>query len=79
MALLKIVRPYTTVRLSFLASVSARLRALPHSRLTPNPYTLQELRVSVEEVESLAVRLLLDGSLEGSIDQVEGCLRLGNA
>lgn len=74
---LRIVRPYSAVRLSFLAEVRGRggTRGWIGACVFTVPVA-QELTISSEEVETLLVGLILDGSLEGKMDQIEGILRL---
>lgn len=53
--LLKLIRPYTRIRLEFISA---------------------QLNVEVAEVESLLIALILDGQIDGQIDQLEQLLVL---
>lgn len=55
--LLKLVKPYTRIRLQFAAA---------------------HLNVEVAEVESLLIALILDGQVDGQIDQLQQLLVLGS-
>ena len=58
--LLKLVKPYTTISIAYLASDAA-------------------LNIPQDEVETLAVGLILDGVLKGQIDQVAQVLHLAQS
>ena len=58
------VRPYSTVRLSRLAIVRT------HRSLT------QLLNMSVENLEALIVSLILDGRINGTVDEISKVLQL---
>ena len=53
--LLKVITPYTRIRIDFVA---------------------QELNISAAEVETLLVALILDGQVDGHIDQLDRLLLL---
>ena len=53
--LLKVIRPYTRIRIDFIAT---------------------ELNIPPHEVEPLLVALILDGQIDGHVDQVNGLLLL---
>jgi hypothetical protein len=57
-----------TIRRQVLTSVIR-----PYTRISLHELAVVELNgISVEEVEHLLIRLILDGTLQGEIDQVEG-------
>jgi DNA-binding TFAR19-related protein (PDSD5 family) len=56
-----------TIRRQVLTSVIR-----PYTRISLNELAVELNGISVEEVEHLLIRLILDGTLQGEIDQVEG-------
>jgi COP9 signalosome complex subunit 2 len=65
--LIDLIKPYTRLELSFLAKVGSLLRpTLYDSYIDP----LQQLNVEIQEVEELLIGLILEGKVEGRIDQV---------
>lgn len=69
--LIDLIKPYTRLELSFLAKVSRDSIAY-YLRLTLS----QQLNVEIEEVEELLISLILEGKVEGRIDQVAMRLEL---
>ena len=70
--LIKLIRPYTRVRIDFVSDVS-------HSCYYGNLATMvttQELNIDAADVESLLVATILDGTIKGRIDQVNQILEL---
>lgn len=72
--LIDLIKPYSRLELSFLA----RVRQLSPSigRALDSNFTLQQLNVDKEEVEELLIELILEGKVEGKIDQVAMRLEL---
>lgn len=71
--LIDLIKPYTRLELSFLAKV--RMSFIdPLLRL--KDVILQQLNVEIDEVEELLIGLILEGKIEGHIDQVAMRLEL---
>jgi COP9 signalosome complex subunit 2 len=64
--LIDLIKPYTRLELSFLAKVTASLRSRSHT-LILSP---KQLNVDMPEVEELLIGLILEGKVQGRIDQV---------
>ena len=74
--LIKLIRPYTRVRIDFVSLVSD-LRSVLKSFTSSSSFSIhQELNVDATEVESLLVATILDGTINGRIDQVNQILEL---
>ena len=85
---LKVIRPYTQVTIAFLAKVRPVGLGSPHRvgraltrgamllRAHPPSTHRQELNIAAAEVEPLLVSLILDGRIDGLIDQVHQRLEL---
>ncbi|KAJ3487123.1 hypothetical protein NLI96_g3755 [Meripilus lineatus] len=65
--LIDLIKPYTRLELSFLAKV---LQLLDRLRLVVTNLVFQQLNVDMNEVEELLIGLILEGKVEGRIDQV---------
>ena len=66
--LIDLIKPYTRLELSFLARVSCFLTHALNIWISTPFY--QQLNVEAEEVEELLIGLILEGKVEGRIDQV---------
>lgn len=75
LVLVKLIKPYTRVELSFIAKVKKGDEGNTTKLLTWDPF-VQRLNITVEEVEELAVGLILDKKISGQIDQVNQRLEL---
>lgn len=64
--LIDLIKPYTRLELSFLAKVSGLIFIVQSNSLS----SLKQLNVEIEEVEELLIGLILEGKVEGRIDQV---------
>lgn len=64
--LIDLIKPYTRLELSFLAKVPFNSSAF-QTRL--NDF-LKQLNVDIQEVEELLIGLILEGKVDGRIDQV---------
>lgn len=64
--LIDLIKPYTRLELSFLAKVSAYAFYYRFFSFL----TFQQLNVEINEVEDLLIGLILEGKVEGRIDQV---------
>lgn len=64
--LIDLIKPYTRLELSFLAKVSGHIFIVWSNSLA----FLKQLNVEIEEVEELLIGLILEGKVEGRIDQV---------
>ena len=69
--LIDLIKPYTRLELSFLAKV-----CFSTAQFNSNLNDFQQLNVDIEEVEELLVGLILEGKVEGRIDQVAMRLEL---
>jgi COP9 signalosome complex subunit 2 len=69
--LIDLIKPYTRLELSFLAQVSILTLYYGHSLISK-----QQLNVDKDEVEELLIGLILEGKVEGRIDQVAMRLEL---
>lgn len=63
--LIDLIKPYTRLELSFLAKVIS----LHSSKRIFSPSS-QQLNVDIQEVEELLIGLILEGKVDGLIDQV---------
>lgn len=63
--LIDLIKPYTRLELSFLAKVIS----LHSSKHIFSPSS-QQLNVDIQEVEELLIGLILEGKVDGLIDQV---------
>ena len=66
--LIDLIKPYTRLELSFLAKVGVLRYFVLFQRLI-HLYS-QQLNVDIDEVEELLIGLILEGKVEGRIDQV---------
>jgi COP9 signalosome complex subunit 2 len=64
--LIDLIKPYTRLELSFLAKVDVGLRSRIHMLIL----SLKQLNVDMPEVEELLIGLILEGKVQGRIDQV---------
>jgi COP9 signalosome complex subunit 2 len=64
--LIDLIKPYTRLELSFLAKVIASILLQLYLTLTD----IQQLNVEIAEVEELLIGLILEGKVDGRIDQV---------
>ena len=72
--LIDLIKPYTRLELSFLAKVHYPEPQAGYSMiLTP---TFKQLNVEINDVEELLIGLILEGKVEGRIDQVAMRLEL---
>lgn len=69
--LIDLIKPYTRLELSFLAKVCDSVR-VDNALLT----MLKQLNVDANEVEELLIDLILEGKIDGKIDQVNMRLEL---
>ena len=82
--LIKLIRPYTRMRISFISQVTSSASPwwpslIPSSwwpSLIPSSPPPQELGIDVAEVEALLVSCILDNSINGRIDQVNQIMEL---
>jgi len=68
--LIDLIKPYTRLELSFLAKVRFPTLAEQTAYATYTELLHQQLNVAIEEVEELLIGLILEGKVEGRIDQV---------
>jgi COP9 signalosome complex subunit 2 len=73
--LIDLIKPYTRLELSFLAKVCIHF-AILFSFHVSKSFALQQLNVPTEEVEELLIGLILEGKVDGRIDQVDMRLEL---
>jgi len=66
--LIDLIKPYSRLELTFLGKVRSSLTTI--DRTTIHDAVYQQLNVPIEEVEELLVGLILEGKVEGRIDQV---------
>lgn len=66
--LIDLIKPYTRLELSFLSKVNSAVCAVMLQTLTHTYH--QQLNVDLQEVEELLTGLILEGKVEGKIDQV---------
>ena len=64
--LIDLIKPYTRLELTFLAKVRALLHARRDTQLT----MVKQLNVERDEVEEILIDLILEGKVQGRIDQV---------
>ena len=69
------IKPYTRIEIAYLARVSMFGCGHWIWRDTEQVF-IQQLSISVDEVEEILVALILDGRIRGQIDQVSGKLEL---
>lgn len=70
--LIDLIKPYTRLELSFLAKVCGSTQC-NGQRTT---HVLKQLNVDANEVEELLIDLILEGKIDGKIDQVNMRLEL---
>ena len=68
--LIDLIKPYTRLELSFLAKVLITSLFMASKRQLMMYLVGQQLNVQVQEVEDLLIGLILEGKVEGRIDQV---------
>jgi len=66
--LIDLIKPYTRMELSFLAKVRNFFRSTGIANQFMD--NVQQLNVDIQEVEELLIGLILEGKVEGRIDQV---------
>ena len=71
--LIDLIKPYTRLELSFLAKVCYPTQL---KWTTDYSYPLKQLNVDANEVEELLIDLILEGKIDGKIDQVNMRLEL---